>query len=264
MKQYLQLSILSGALLLAACSPQTNGGHSLNSGNEPNAMQHGAQLGKKGDRNLTVTQETPTTPNELAFSIHEDGAIFSDYGISHTKEMHFIVVRDDLQHFQHLHPTRDAQGVWHVDFKPEAGGHYWLYADFVDSKKDTYTLRYEQDFPGAKGQYGTTKNFEKVKNVDGYRIELQPAVAGAETSFNYRITDAQENLVQVEPYLGARGHSVIISPSADFIHAHASDEGELPVFITSLPSGFYRMFTQFQIKGKVITVDFDWFAGESH
>jgi hypothetical protein len=64
--------------------------------------------------------------------------------------------------------------------------------------------------------------------------------------------------VKEEPYLGARGHSVIISPSAEFIHAHASDEGELPTFITTLPSGFYRMFTQFQINGKVLTVDFDW------
>ena len=230
----------------------------MNTGSEPNAMQHGARMGAKGDRNLTLTQETGANPTELAFSIHEDGTVFTDYGVSHTKEMHFIIVRDDLQHFQHLHPTRDAQGVWRVDFKPEAGGHYWLYADFVDSKGDTYTIRYEKDFSRDKGQYGIVKNFEKVKTVDGYRFELQPAVAGEEISFNYRITDAQGNIIQVEPYLGARGHSVIISPSAEFIHAHASDEGELPVFITTLPTGFYRMFTQFQIRGKVITVDFDW------
>ena len=235
----------------SASAPQAMHGGEEHAGTESVMMA-------AGDRHLTFQEETGTSRADFAFSIREDGRTFTEYGVSHTKEMHFIVVRDDVQHFQHLHPVRDAEGTWHVDFKPEAGGLYWLYADFVDSKKDTYTLRYEKNFPGDKGQYGIVKNFEKVKNIDGYRIELQPAVAGAETSFNYRITDAQENLVQVEPYLGARGHSVVISPSAEFIHAHASSEGELPVFITTLPPGFYRMFTQFQINGKVITVDFDW------
>lgn len=227
-------------------------------------MEH--TMSKKGTRALEVRQETGKTASDLAFSIWEGGKIFTDYGVSHTKEMHFIVVRDDLQHFQHLHPVRDAQGIWHIDFNPEAGGNYWLYADFVDGKQDSYTLRYEKDFSGEKGQYGTTKNFDKVKMVDGYRIELQPYSAGKETSFNYRITDSQGNLVQVEPYLGARGHSVILSPSADFIHAHpsttlrtsATDEGKLLVFSAALPAGFYRMFTQFQIKGKVVTISFDW------
>jgi hypothetical protein len=33
----------------------------------------------------------------------------------------------------------------------------------------------------------------------------------------------------------------------------------VPVFATSMPADdFYRVFTQFKIKGTVMTVDFDW------
>ena len=250
--KYISLSfLLVGTLTLATCAPATSP-----HGGGPKT--HGNNTASQKTRLLQVQQETGQTPSDLAFSIRENGNMFTDYGVSHTKEMHLIVVRDDLLHFQHLHPTRDAQGIWHVDFKPGAGGTYWIYADFVDSTMGTYTIRYENDFSGNKGPYGIVKNFEKVKTVDGYRFELQPAATGEEISFNYRIMDTKGNLIQVEQYLGARGHSVIISPSGGFIHAHASDEGELPVFIATLPSGFYRMFTQFQIKGKVVTVNFDW------
>ena len=215
---------------------------------------------EKGTLNLRVREEKSRLESEITFSIMDGNRTFNDYGISHTKEMHFIAVRDDLRYFQHLHPARDAQGIWHVVFKPDAGGNYWLYCDFVDGKQHSYTLRYDRKFGSDKGRYGIVKSFERVKTVDGYRIELQPAVAKQETSFTYRITDSHGNLVQVEPYLGARGHSIIISPSGEFIHAHASDEGSLPVFVTSLSAGFYRIFTQFSIHGNVITAEFDWQA----
>ncbi len=80
--------------------------------------------------------------------------------------------------------------------------------------------------------------------------------------------------VQLEPYLGAMGHGVILKAgSLDFIHAHASEmenahgmsmdsmsnmnhQGEPDTidFSTTFPEpGIYRIFTQFQVEGKVIT-----------
>jgi hypothetical protein len=95
--------------------------------------------------------------------------------------------------------------------------------------------------------------------VDGYRIELRDAIEGDGVVFAYTITDAMGKNVEVEEYLGAKGHSVLISPAADFIHTHAQEKEGTPVFATPLPSDpFYRIFTQFQIAGEVITVSFDW------
>lgn len=77
--------------------------------------------------------------------------------------------------------------------------------------------------------------------------------------------DREGRNVVFEKYLGEKGHSVLIGPSGDFIHTHpfkeyvGYDESDPPVFVTPpLEDYFYRIFTQFQIKGKVITVNFDW------
>jgi Cu+-exporting ATPase len=207
-------------------------------------------------RDLTVHDES--TDNEIAFSVKEGNDTFSDYGTSHTKEMHLIVVRDDLQYFSHLHPVIDASGIWRTPYKAPAGGNYWIYADFIENDNAPHTIRFERAYSGNKGTVGIHENSEKVKVVDGYRIAVEVEENDESVSFTYKITDTAGYPVQVEEYLGARGHSVLLSPTGEFIHAHASEEGVDPVFSTSMLEDFYRAFTQFQIDGKVITVDFDW------
>lgn len=204
-----------------------------------------------------------STASEIAFSVRRGDVIFTDYGISHTKEMHLIVVRDDLRFFHHLHPKREAGGVWHTPFTPPAGGTYWIYADFVDSEENPHTLRFVREYRGGRGDHGLTKSFEREKEVGGYRMTFTPTVAAGDLSLQYAIMDEEGRPVVLEEYLEAKGHSVLISPSGDFIHTHASEKGEAPLFTTSLPPDpFYRIFTQFQIGGQVLTVSFDWERGQ--
>lgn len=249
--KYMFSLLITGAVLLSACAPITpiarHGGTS--GGHQQGNLQEA--------KNLIVRDQS--TDSDIVFSVRDGDEVFMEYGISHTKEMHLIVVRDDLRHFQHVHPERDSAGVWRVAFTPPAGGTYWHYADFVGTDERPYTIRFDRAYAGNSGAYGTVKNFETAKTFDGYQISFQPVVSGNEVTFTHDITDRQGQSVQLEKYLGAKGHSVLISPSGDFIHTHASDEGDKPVFATIKPSdGFYRVFTQFQINGKVVTVDFDW------
>lgn len=243
--------LITGSVFLSSCAPTTlparhegtGGGHQQSSTQEA--------------KNLTIRDQS--TDAEIAFSVHEGNETFMDYGISHTKEMHLILVRNDIQYFSHLHPERDKEGVWHVKYSAPAGGKYWLYADFVDSKKEPFTLRFERRYAGEVGLMGLTKDPTTEKNFDSYRVKLETSVSGNEVSFTYTLTDPEGKHPVLEEYLGAKGHSVLISPSGDFIHTHASEEGEAPVFKTVLPSDpFYRIFTQFQIEGEVLTVNFDW------
>ena len=211
-------------------------------------------------KNLSL--EDRSSAAEIAFVIEEGESVFTDYGISHTKEMHLIVVREDLRFFRHLHPNRDADGVWRIPFTPPAGGTYWHYADFVDADENPHTIRFDRDVPGDAGEVELLKNFETLKEVEGYRVSFDASVKGGEVAFTYTIEDAQGSPVTaLEDYLGAKGHSVLISPGGDFVHTHPSSEGSGPTvtFSTDLPTGdFYRIFTQFQIEGEVITVSFDW------
>ncbi len=249
--KYIASLFLSSLLFLTACTPI------------PSTSPHGGghmQGGTANARALTIQDESSS--NEIAFAVWEGNDIFIDYGISHTKEMHLIVVRDDLRNFQHLHPERDSEGIWRIPFTPTAGGTYWLYADFVEKNEASHTIRFQRTYESTVGAHGIEKSDEKVKTVDGYRFELPsvPTVHGDTLSFVYLITDTQGNHVPVEEYLGATGHSVLISPSGDFIHAHATESDYSdPEFLVPMPKeNYYRAFTQFQIKGRVITVNFDW------
>jgi len=220
-------------------------------------MKHNEMM-MGGNPDLRFQEDQGESTLDLAFSIRDHGTVFTDFGVSHTKEMHLIVVRDDLQYFQHLHPERDKRGIWHVDFQPKAGGTHWLYADFVDSAGDVYILREEKSYVGDIGRHGIAQNTQTVKSFDGYRVEFTPTVEDGDLILRYTIIDQEENPVRLQTYLGAKGHSVLISPSGDFIHTHM-EEGDEPVFRTPLPKdAFYRVFTQFQIEGTVITTDFDW------
>jgi hypothetical protein len=243
----LSFLLITGSMFLSACASMT-----------PSAPHGGNHVSVSTD-NRTLTILDQSTDSEIAFSVREGNETFSDYGISHTKEMHLIVVRDDLQNFRHLHPERDSDGIWRVAFTPPAGGTYWRYADFVDSKQNPSTIRFDKQYSGTLGTYGIAKNFERVKIVDDYRIELKDSVSNGDVTFAYAITDSQGQPQQLEEYLGAIGHSVLISPSGDFIHTHPPETGTMPVFTTAVPPDpFYRAFTQFKIKGEVKTVHFDW------
>lgn len=258
------IALLSTATLVA-CTPATpervsHDGHTMDGASSGHSMDHAMpHVAAKGSRALTVVRDQTDSPSDFAFVIREGDDVFAQYGISHTKQMHLIAVRDDLRYFQHLHPERDAQGIWHTDFTPAAGGNYWFFADFVDTDNGGYTLPFAGNFPGDYGERGIAKNPERTKIVDGYEVTMMPSVMGNTASFSYTVKGPDGKPAVLESYLGAKGHSVLISPSQDFIHTHPMDESNAPVFMTAKPSDdFYRVFTQFQIRGKVVTASFDW------
>ena len=251
-------------LLFFGFARLSNASSSAMSGNG-GASEHGEQMAmRKGARALTFKQEKSSNPLDLSFSIREGETIFKDFGVSHTKEMHLIIVRDDLRHFSHLHPERDAQGIWHVNFKPEAGGKYWLYADFFDRSGADYVIRHTQTFAGASGEKGIVRNLAATKTFDGVTFTLLPLVFdGRRLELHYEATKNGKPVTFGE-YLGEKGHVVLLSKNGEFIHTHPEkeyvgySESDPPVFITPmLTNDFYRIFGQFNIDGDIVTVDFD-------
>ena len=82
--------------------------------------------------------------------------------------------------------------------------------------------------------------------------------------FTYALTDASNTPVKdLETYLGALGHAVVLREGTlDFIHAHPVEDAAKPQngkvnFMVYFPeAGKYKVFTQFQRAGKVITIEF--------
>jgi hypothetical protein len=225
--------------------------------NERFAEQHGMHGDQASVAPFTI--QDVSTPTNVAFRILDGGSVLHTYGLSHTKEMHLIIVREDLRHFAHLHPERDAEGTWRVPYVPPAGGTYWLYADFVTASMDHHTIRFEKTYSGDAGAEGVVRDARTQKPVKDITVRLQEIAYSGGTLFTFYIEDERGKALFIEPYLGAMGHSILISPEGDFIHTHPSPASDHITFHVADPRGtFYRIFTQFKVHGHVRTVEFDW------
>ncbi len=217
-------------------------------------------------------------PNEYSFSVVDDqGNTLKNFEITHTKPMHVIVVRKDLAYFQHVHPTFD-QTTGAFSFKDltfPADGTYRIFADFApgggqeDAMGMPLAVTISEDIPVGTGANYTPQALgseEKVKTFSGYQVALsadQAFVSGKEVTLTFKLKQNSKPVTDLEPYLGALGHSVILrEDNLDFIHAHPMEDVTAPQtgkvdFMVDFPeAGRYKVFTQFQRGGKVFTTDF--------
>ena len=212
----------------------------------------------------------PNQPIKFSYKIKNDkGEVLKNYETVHEKIMHFIVVRRDLQNFQHLHPDfNQATGEFTVDITFPTDGPYRVFPDFTPSEDNPQKLPvtvYHDIDVGDISRYKAEPvipDTQPKKTVGKYQITYDfPAEVMMRNEINYSVS-IEKNSQPVKDlgnYLGALGHSVILKEgSLDFIHTHAEEgnasRGPEIRFSTSFPKeGVYKIFTQFQHQGKVIT-----------
>src|SRR5437588_584778 len=115
-----------------------------------------------------------------------------------------------------------------------------------------------------------------TKTLDGVRFELTlnppEPIGGRPANLKYHLTDEKtgEPVKDLQPYLGAWGHTLILSEDAsDYIHSHPTEMipdgvdrtkifgGPDVSFDAFFPRpGRYRVWSQFQRQGKLITIVF--------
>lgn len=169
------------------------------------------------------------------------GDMLRDYDVEHERLLHLIVVgRAPNRVFLHLHPKQRADGAWTVPLRLPVNGSYRVFADFttVGERRTLGVDIVGYDGPNLWADPISQYDVELLR--DGERLEFQVRFAG--------------NPVKLQPYLGARGHLVVLrNGDLAYIHAHA-DEDKL-AFDAPFPSaGHYRLYLQFKVGGKVETV----------
>jgi hypothetical protein len=218
------------------------------------------------------------SPSEYSFFIVDDqGNTLKDFAVTHTKQMHVIVTRKDLAYFQHIHPEfNQTTGVF--TFKNltfPADGLYRIFADFaptrgqMDAMGTPLPVTLSEDVPVGTGAQYAPQGLgpeEKAKTFNGYQVSLsfdQPLVSGKEVMLAFDLKQNGKSITDLEQYLGALGHSVILrEDNLDFIHAHpvekvsARQTGKVDFMVDFPEAGKYKVFTQFQRGGKVFTTDF--------
>jgi hypothetical protein len=206
-----------------------------------------AEGGLRLDPNLTSFKAGSWTT--WAFRIErEDGRAVNDFDVEHERRMHLIVVRRDLSGFQHLHPA-GPRGDWVTTFRFARAGVYRAFADF-STGGERRTLGVDLFVAGRWSAKRLPAPARRV-SVAGYAVELERG----EGMLEFRVLRAGRE-IRVQPYLGARGHLVILREGdLAYLHNHA-DEDALR-FETTFPSaGRYRAFLQFRHAGVVRTAAF--------
>ena len=208
------------------------------------------------------------TPMEYSFSIlNNKGSILKDFATTHTKVMHLIVVRKDLKYFQHLHPVLNSEsGIFSLsDLSFPSDGEYRIFADFMPKNGQVITI--SEDVKVGKDyavlNIGTE---EKEKIFDGYKVAIssnENFVSNEEITLTFNLKQGNKIITDLEEYLGALGHSVILRENTlDFIHAHPMEDlgkiqnGNVDFMVNFPLPGKYKIFTQFKKGGKVFTTDF--------
>ncbi|MBP1999983.1 uncharacterized protein YxeA [Paenibacillus shirakamiensis] len=208
-----------------------------------------------------------TEKTELTIQVTDkEGKPVNKYDVNHEKLLHLIIVNHDLSFFNHIHPEFKGDGTFTVNTSFPAGGEYKMYADFTPTGGANTTLSEWVKVEGSENKYvAIAADVKRVKEVDGKEIELTMSASKPKEdvtlTFNIREAKTKKGIDNLQPYLGAVGHVVILSDDAEqYLHVHPTDEkatGPAAQFATSFPqSGTYKIWGQFQHNSEVFTVPF--------
>jgi hypothetical protein len=234
---------------------------------------------------LLDIQTTPAAPRagvpvrfRLAVLDPDSRKVVKDFAVVHDKRYHLFIIGQDLKHFAHIHPDQQKDGSWSVQHTLPQPGYYRIYSDFLPFggtpqilARTIATAGYAGDLASSVAALVPDSLLEK--EVDGLRVKLtiQPStiVAGRVTKLRYDLTLNASPVTDLEPYLAAWGHTLVLSEDAlEYVHAHPIEylpSGQLDLkggptvtFDALFPKpGHYRIWTQFKRGGKVSTV---WFT----
>ncbi len=226
----------------------------------------------------------------LRITIREpgSGAAVPSFAVMHERLLHLFLVSRDLQYFAHVHPEPAGDGVFRLTH-PAPPGEYVVIADFLPQTGTAQMVHRAIVTPGHRGSLftetpplisdlstapasgvvaagRTTARWSAAeKVVDGVRVRLDAAdiIAGKRGILRFRLFEANGGapITDLEPFLGAPGHLLMVNPAlTDAVHVHPEETDARESFVTFIPlvpaAGAFKVWAQFQRRGKVITVPF--------
>jgi len=218
--------------------------------------------------------------------ISPEGKRVTELEVVHEKLIHLLIVSKDLSWFAHEHPQLQSDGSFALNLNFPRGGEFTLYHDFTPTRVGMQVVPVNISVQGdtPADQPLTVSPIGPQSAGDGYTVEWVgsgPPFTSLQTqSLRFKVRHNGQPLNDLEPYLGALGHLIVISQDRKhFVHSHPLPEQKLPprsvsgsptsaasanspagpdvVFNALFPApSLYKAWAQFQHKGKVLTAPF--------
>lgn len=207
---------------------------------------------------------------QLRFAIRgKDGNNQRFPEIVHEKPMHLILVSDDMKDFMHLHPELGAGDEFEITpaFPRATRWHAFAQSTAVGGlgRVERRVIDVKETGPVQALVVPTL-----VVTIDAPKLET-----GKDLRLRFSLRDVKSGMpvTDLEPYLGAWGHFILISEdkkafihahplgdSAGLTHDHTAPLGPSPAIIEVVTGfdrpGRYRLWAQFQRQGSVMSIPF--------
>jgi hypothetical protein len=216
-----------------------------------------------------------------------DNTMLKDLSIVHEMPMHLLMVSSDLSWFVHEHPEAKPDGSYELAYRFPKADNYILYSDITPqgaSHNQVFKLT-KKVGSGSEAKPDLTPSASFKAEGYEYQLVSEPSslVSGKSSTVTIRVSKGGKPVTNIDNYLGALGHMVIISEDKEeFLHAHPEDHAHTDAekkdpnhghshatapapaakgpnisFMTLFPkAGKYKVWAQFNIDGKVRTAEF--------
>jgi hypothetical protein len=198
------------------------------------------------------------------------GTPLRSYEVEQAKKLHLIAVGADAHGFQHVHPRLLPDGRWLADdLRFDRAGPWRLIADFVPAGGERTVLATNLLVTGGAFRARPFVESRRIgaeawrSSAGAYAVSVQAThfAAGGEGVLRFTVERAGKPVRDLQPYLGALGHCVLLrTGDLSYVHVHPEEtDGSGPTisFETAYPAGApLAMFLQFRHEGKVHTAEF--------
>jgi hypothetical protein len=187
-------------------------------------------------------------PSHLSFLLTDSkGEKVTSLDIEHEKPMHLVLVRADLQYFDHLHPSLEG-AQWETPVTFLAPGNYRVWVDFT---KDMQHYLVDFDFI-----VGGTESQPEPHRLGEFSVNsnIPQEVPSGMPSFEFTVMKNGIEMPITETFLGANAHLILIDATrTEFVHDHDMTlDGDGVLSFTPILShpGLHRAWVQFIADGK--------------
>lgn len=209
---------------------------------------HGHQVDPEVKTNVTYND------GKVFIKLEDDKGNPPELTIQHEKEMHFIVVSNDLEEYYHLHPEKEQVGTYMVSQALKDG----TYQAFIDIASENKAYQIAPN-PVQVGTHETDKvSLESednwTKEVEGKTVTLEDvhATVGEEVPL---VFDTHGETP--DSYLGALGHVVIVDENVEqYIHVHPASDDTTTFNAHFSKPGMYKIWAEFKFGDHVHAYSF--------